>query len=376
MLTTHPSIMLGSYTWDENRLPVDEFDIRFAHLREAMNRNGWAATLVYGDAREHAALAFFTNFIPRMRWALALIPAKGEPRLFASMSSRDIPAMKTMTWIGDVKSGWEWKWFEEFCATLAAPGVLATIGWDLMTPLLFDQIDKTIADRFTLAEADKVATDARRIHRPREIALIRAAAGIARAAGKAIAERWRAGDDVESAALAGERVARDRAAQDVRTLVSRDGGRTLEPYRGRFADRPPSLLAYVAVKYLGYWAECFVSVGNSSSRAARRAVSGLDTLIAGFKPDASVSAITKGVVSSMGPQHPVLSGSLGHRVGLSLEEGDALNANASATIMSGIVYALRTGVLDEEGGVIASAMVRLREDGRLDILLRSDPEHA
>jgi hypothetical protein len=52
MLTMHPSIMLGSYLWDEDRLPRDEFDIRLAPLRDAMASNGWVAALVYGDARE------------------------------------------------------------------------------------------------------------------------------------------------------------------------------------------------------------------------------------------------------------------------------------------------------------------------------------
>jgi hypothetical protein len=195
---------------------------------------------------------------------------QGEPLLLASMSSRDMPAMHTMTWVPDVKSGWEWKWFDEFCAKLPS-GTLATIGFDLITPVLFGQVEKTVAGRFALVEADQIAADARSVHRPREIALIRAASELASAAAKRIAERWRAGDDVETAALSGERVARDMAAQDVRTLVSRDGGRTLEPYGALFDDRPASLLAYVAVKYMGYWAESFVNLLSFPSRAAQRA---------------------------------------------------------------------------------------------------------
>ena len=87
MHTVHPCIMLGSYVWDGDTLPDDEFDIRMTSLREAMAKNGWAATLVYGDAREHQALAWLTNFIPRMRWAMALVPAQGEPRVLVSVTS-------------------------------------------------------------------------------------------------------------------------------------------------------------------------------------------------------------------------------------------------------------------------------------------------
>ena len=68
-----------------------------------------SAMLVYGDAREHSDLAYFTNFIPRHRWALALLPRQGEPRLLVSMSSRDMPAQRLMTWIPDVLSAWTWE---------------------------------------------------------------------------------------------------------------------------------------------------------------------------------------------------------------------------------------------------------------------------
>jgi hypothetical protein len=374
MLTTHPSIMLGSYLWDEDRMPRDEFDIRLAPLRDAMASNGWGAVLVYGDAREHQALAYFTNFIPRMRWALALIPAQGEPLLLASMSSRDMPAMHTMTWVPDVKSGWEWKWFDEFCAKLPS-GTLATIGFDLITPVLFGQVEKTVAGRFALVEADQIAADARSVHRPREIALIRAASELASAAAKRIAERWRAGDDVETAALSGERVARDMAAQDVRTLVSRDGGRTLEPYGALFDDRPASLLAYVAVKYMGYWAESFVNLLGFPSRAAQRATAGLDVLLAGFKPDASMHDLAKSVDAAAGPQHPALGGSRGHRIGLSPHEGGGLRVEAAGLIAIQTVYALRVGTFEaESGGAVASAMAWISRSGTVHILSRHDPE--
>jgi Xaa-Pro aminopeptidase len=374
MLTTHPSIMLGSYSWDEDRLPRDEFDIRLAPLRDAMASNGWVAMLVYGDAREHQALAYFTNFIPRMRWALALFPAQGEPLLLASMSSRDMPAMHTMTWVPDVKSGWEWKWFDAFCARLPS-GMLATIGFDLMTPVLFGQVEKTIAGRFTLVEADRIAGDARSAHRPREIALICVASVRAGAAAKKIAERWRAGDDVETATLSGERVARDMAAQDVRTLVSRDGGRTLEPYGALFDDRPKSLLAYVAIKYMGYWAESFVNLLGSPSRAAERATAGLDVLLVGFKPDAAVHDLARSVDAAVGPQHPALGRSRGHRIGLSPHEGQGLHVDSAGRIAAQTVYALRVGTFEaESGGAVASAMAWISRSGTVHILSRNDPE--
>jgi Xaa-Pro aminopeptidase len=370
MLTVHPSIMLGSYLLDEDRLPTDEFDLRMQPLRDVMRDRDLTAMLVYGDAREHQTLAYFSNFIPRMRWAMALFPAQGAPRLLASMSSRDIPAMRTMTWVGDVKSGWEWKWFDSFVEGLGSSGRIGTIGFDNMTPLLHAQVEKTTAGKFDLVACDDVATKARSIQRPREIAILRDAAVLAQTAGDEIAARWRAGDDVERAALAGERVARAGAAQDVRTLVSRNGGGTLEPYAARFDDRPGRLLAYVAVKFLGYWSECFVSLGAPDD-VRRRVERGMDMLIEGLRPDASIGELAQRVSAVVGPRHPALGGSYGHRIGLSPQEGSAIVEGSRETFCGGTTYALRVG---DETGAMSSAVVVLNAIGTREILVRRNAE--
>ena len=61
-----------------------------------------------------SALAYVSNFIPRMRWGMALVPRTGEARLLCSMGTRDLPAMRTMTWIADVQSGWGPEWPKAF----------------------------------------------------------------------------------------------------------------------------------------------------------------------------------------------------------------------------------------------------------------------
>ena len=373
MLTVHPSIILGSYLWDEERLPRDEFDIRMGVIREAMAQRGWAGVLLYGDAREHGSLAWFTNFIPRMRWAMALIPAKGEPRLLASMSSRDIPAMRTMTWVPDVKSGWEWRWFDEWVPTLGEGGTLGTIGLDLMTPLLFGSVEKTLADRFKLEDGDDIVAAARVAQRPREIAILREAADIARASAGAIRDAWGKGEDIENAALAGERVARGRAVQDVRTLVSRDGGRTFQPYAARFEDRPKHLLAYVAVKYLGYWAEAYVESGAPQAQRGA-ATAALDSLIAGMTAGASLDGLAQAAQAKLGaPLHPALTGLFGRRIGLTPNEGGEIGVGRTGSIQPNTVYALHAGTLDAaQGGAIASALVLTRAQGGIEVLFRSD----
>src|SRR5579871_1395624 len=237
MRTMQPCVTIGSYTWAQDRLPNDEFGLRLDELRRAMAKHGWRAVLAYGDVREHAALAYLSNFIPRVRWGMALLPRDGDARLICAMSTRDLPAMRTLTWIADVRSGMGPEfaksfdpWFEPFRNEPSF--ALGTLGFDFMAPALSQPVRRGLGERFVLQRADDILGLALRAKRPRELTMVRASCKVLDAAVKTFAESWRKNRAPETAALDAERVARSLAAQDVRTLVSLDGGRTLVPFHG------------------------------------------------------------------------------------------------------------------------------------------------
>ncbi len=378
MQTIHPSIVIGAYTWDQDRFPRDEFQIRMAELHRAMDANGWKAALIYGDAREHSTLAYFSNFTPRLRWAMALFPREGEPRLLASMSSRDVPAMKLMTWIPDVMSGWTWETaFDPWLARFAGddPVDIGGVHLDQMRPALHGSLEKSLGNRFRLHAADNVLA-APRVLRPRERSQVREACTLARAAAETFVRGWRAGMDVEAAALAAELAARRMAAQDVRTLVSFDRGRTLSPFRGSFDVKSDPLLGYVAVKHMGYWAEVFVSGGERADGLAPHTQAALDAMVQAAAPGVAAGELHARAMAALAPHdlHPALSGSVGRRTGYSLNEGGELRADARDIFKPGEIYALHAGARDDAGGAIASAMIAITANGA-DVLLRT-PEPA
>lgn len=367
MLTVQPCLTIGSYTWAQDRLPSDEFTLRLDELRAAMDRNNWPAVLVYGDVREHAALAYLSNFIPRVRWGMALLPRDGDARLLCAMSTRDLPAMRTLTWIADVKSGMgpEWvkafdPWFERFAGD--EPLELGTIGFDIMAPALHDAVRRSLGQRFSLRRADDLAAVPPRRKRPRELTMLRASCRLMETAAKAFVETWRASGEPETAALEAERSARSLAAQDVRTLISLDGGRTLVPFAGAFEKRPGPLVGYLAVKVMGYWADMFVTVDDDAKSVARRhAEAALAALIAAMRPGARCAELYARALEALAPYslHPALSGSVGHAVGLSLNEQPQLRADADAQLVEDGVYTLQTGIADPAAGnVLLSAIVR------------------
>ena len=380
MLTMQPSVTIGSYTWAQDRLPYDEFSLRLDALHAAMDRNNWPAVLVYGDVREHAALAYLSNFIPRVRWGMALLPRNGDARLLCAMSTRDLPAMRTLTWIADVRSGMgpEWDkafdpWFERFAG--ADPQRLGTLGFDIMAPALHDAVRRSLGARFVLHRADDVAAVPPQHKRPRELTMMRASCKLVETAAKAFVDSWRNSGAPETAALDAERVARSLAAQDVRTLISLDGGRTLAPYQGRFEKKAGPLVGYLAVKLMGYWADLFVTVDERRTPALDRTERALDALIAAVRPGARTADVYAKAMQALAPSplHPALGGSVGHGIGLSLNEGPALRAVGNADLVEDGVYTLHAGIADAaSGNAIVSAIVRNTANGA-DVLARFPP---
>ena len=375
MRTVQPSIVIGSYTWDQDRLPRDEFQIRLDALHRVMVANGWQAVLIYGDAAEHAALAYFSNFTPRLRWGMALLPRQGEPRLIAAMSPRDIPATRLMTWIEDVHSEANFKdaldsWLAQF--TGSEPFGIGAARLDLMRPPLFQRLEKSLGHRFRLHAAD-AAIAACRTARPRALSLIRAASDLVQTTAGAFVKSWRGGVGIEAAALEAERTARLRTAQDVRMLTSLDGGRTFSPFRGSFEKTAKSLAAYVAVKHMGYWADTFVSAGDGITGVQRRTDTALDAMLRAARPGAKATALHGHATDTIKPctLHPVLGGSVGNRIGLSLDEGGSLTQDSHDVLAPGDVYTLHIGAHDfAEDGAFASAMIAVTDKG-YDLIHRS-----
>jgi Xaa-Pro aminopeptidase len=310
---------------------------------------------------------------------MALLPRTGDARLLCAMSTRDLPAMRTLTWIADVRSGMgpEWvnafdPWFERFKGDQAQK--LGTIGFDIMAPVLYAAVRRSLGERFALQRADDVVAIPSRRKRPRELTMIRASCKLLETAAATFAESWRGSHEPETAALDAERVARSLAAQDVRTLVSLDGGRTLLPFQGRFETCDGPLVGYLAVKVLGYWADMFVTVDDGSATAAvQQAGAALDVIITSMRPGARIDALHAKAVGALAPYklHPVLGGSIGHGIGLSLHEGPEFLASETATLAEDGVYALQVGAADAKAGnVLISAIVRVAAKGA-EVLVRS-----
>jgi hypothetical protein len=101
--------------------------------------------------------------------------------------------------------------------------------------------------------------------------------------------------------LAGERAANRRGAQDVRTLFSLDGGRTLRPFETAPEHMLDPLQVYVAVRQFGYWAEGFAVLAAAPHPCAQRAGDVLRSAVERIRPATRCDEIARGIAQAVHP---------------------------------------------------------------------------
>lgn len=357
MRTMHPVLVLGSYRMDQEWLPPDEFEERLRAVRAVMASRGWAGLIVHGNSEESALLTYLTNFYPRLRWTLALIPAAGEPRLLVAGAIRDLPAAAMLTWVKSV--GWYGaidQALPEWIAGLAAPTKgarprLGVVGTAAMRPAVFGKVMLLCRAIAEVDEADEALMPLLVRKRPREQQMIREACRILEATVAAMESAVGRGAPTTTVAIEGEARARKLQAQDVRVLFSLDGGATLQPFEVLSDTRSIPFHGYVAVRYLGYWADTFLTIGAERTPVQMAAEDVLDAVISAAVPGATgrdLAEVAAPLITPFAP-HPVTENCFGHAIGLALEDGRRLSSSSATVIEEGEFYSLRVGLTAADG---------------------------
>jgi hypothetical protein len=361
MLTPHPTLLIGPSDWDAERMPREEFTRRIAALWGADPQAERA--IVFGSSRHHAELAYFANLIPKLGPGVALLSRGGAHRLFVGDAANMIGAARPLTFIENLGT------LKDVAAGIAAGG-------SAQRSLLVGADGMPVALRRTITEAlggAEVTTDAtahvgaqmRRKSRY-ELDAIDAAVKATGVARKAMRETLMAGGGVTDVILAGERAANGAGAQDVRTLFSLDGGRTLRPFLGLVEPQVDPLMTYLAIRRFNYWAECFplFTTRPEPTRLHEKSFEALGSALSAIKAGVRTQDIGQLIAATMQPYeaHPVIAPAFAQRMGLGLDQPSHVDVGAS--FEEGEVYSLRTGATDgANGGMICSSMILVGKDG-------------
>jgi hypothetical protein len=356
MYTQHPTLLIGPSDWDESRAPKAEFHRRIAALWTAFPDA--AQAIVFGSAAHHAELAYLTHFMPKLEPGIALLTRDGQHKLLFGGGPNMIGAMKPLTFISEMAP------LNALAKLIAGWKAPLSIGGGAMSSAMRKTVDEA-----TNGSAQDATTHVQSLMRrksPGELAAIRDACSILDRVMATMRNAVGAGHDAVTTLLAGERAAIDAGVQDIRTLYSLDGGRTLRPFEAIDDRRVEPLQVYVAVRKSNYWAEGFACLSNEPQPAASLAALLLDNALSAIKPGVPLVQLSKILaVASPYRQHSVTQGAIVSTIGLSLDEA------ASANFESGEVYSVRAGLTNgADQHAIISGMIAIR-DSDADVLWRS-----
>jgi Xaa-Pro aminopeptidase len=365
MRTMHPTLLIGPADWDPVHMPRGEFETRLKMM--------WAASedavgaVVFGTSFEHGALAYLTNFMPKLEAALALIPRVGEPELLVGGGVNMIAAARPLSWIEKIKplrdAG---NAVADWAQSLPSGGRILLIGGDAMPLDMRRELDVAFASIGGIDDGTERLRRQMLLKAPLELAAIRTACGGLDRAALALRVAHKSGASVTDALLAAEHATQRGGAQDVRSLFSVDHGRTLRPFQMPMADHADTNQVYIAVRHANYWAEGFVRTSQAPDPLGARADSVLRAITSAAKPGLSCRELAQAATAARGSWrgHTMTDGVFGNAIGISLEESPILALASTATLTVGAVYSLRAGVVDGEGaGAIASAMLLITDNG-------------
>jgi hypothetical protein len=363
MQTMHPTLLIGPSDWDARQIPRSEYDERLAALWRDHESAGGA--IVYGDSRNHAALFYLTHFTPKLEGAIALIPRRGEAQMLIGGGPNMLPAAKPLTFISALaplrdaaKTAADW-------ADLNGETSLVLLGGNAMPNRLRRALNLALGSAARIEDGDAALQARMRRKSPGEMQILRASCATLDAAVAALHDAARSDKSITDCILAAEHAALERGAQDVRSLFSLDGGRTLRPFDVPIAARTDPLQAYIAVRHGGYWAEAFVRITAQHDELQTKAESVVHAMAAEAKPGTSARRLREIIEEGRGGLrvHQLADRTCGSSIGLSLDEALLLTADDPALERGGI-YSLRAGFIDAAGaGAIASAMVHVTGNG-------------
>lgn len=368
MITMTNVLKHGLTVWDRDLLPVDEYTERVRIVREAMNAAGIEVLVSLGHTTRPGNFAYFSGFVPPLGWMGVVIGREAAPILVSGGGSREIPFVKTLTSIEDLRTSRSLfhgpaEIVGEAVAELVAPGARVGVAGasDALNPATRRELGEALS-AYEVVDADALLGTIRAVKRPREVIGLRRSLDVARRAVQESLSRFAAGSTAAEALLAAEAEGRQGGGRDVRVLGDLGAG-ALAPVERLSPGRPERFTVYCAVEHLGYWGQ---AAGCSASSPIAEEALGAMVARAGASADGASLARAAAERLPGGTADVALSYGLGGGIGLDLEERPDASP-AGGEIPDGAVLALQV-ITREQGGLgAASATLRVAA-GEIELL--------
>lgn len=379
----HSVLKRGCSTWNPQELPQTEFQTRLDAVRQEMARQNLDALVIYGDNYSFADLCYLTNYFPKVRGGIAVVPRRGEISLLLNIGSRDVPFAKTLTWVEDVRASnnlgadgarlVKEKGFEK-----ARLGLMDS-GHGFPMPQLEDL--KNGLPQASWSGCDGMIQPMRLKKTARELAAMREAGRVLREICMGAADLVRAGRKEYEVVADIDRLARDQGAEDIRILAG--AARLNPPSFKQSAAISGHWAVYLAVQHERYWAEAgrtFILSDDARLKTAYIKVQEIvHGMAAGLKPGAAVAAIDASARRALGEFHKSASiYGLANGIGLNQWEAPFFNEDdarlvgaasvGAATLDENMTLALRVAFESDGKLVLFGGSFEVTADGAKSIL--------
>lgn len=300
----HSVLKRGCSTWDKQQMPQAEFESRLEAVRREMAQQGLDALVIYGDNYAFADLCYLTNYFPKVRGGIGVVPRQGPISLLLNIGSRDVPFAKSLTWVEDVRASNQVG--RDGAALLKEKGFakakvgLVDSGQGLPLPQLEEMKDALPEVEWEASHS--MLLSMRRKKSARELAALRAA-------GRALKEIC---EDARAFVKQGrkeyeiiadiDRVARNKGVEDIRIMA---GEKRLQPPSSKnSAGMGNHWAVYLAIQHERYWVEAgrtFILAGDLNLLSAyQKAQEVVDQMAAQLQPGNAVAAIDESARKQLG----------------------------------------------------------------------------
>jgi Xaa-Pro aminopeptidase len=366
IFSRHSVLKRGCSTWDKQQMPEEEYQGRLEVVRQQMDQQGLDALVIYGDNYSFADLCYLTNYFPKVRGGIAVVPRNGAISLLLNIGSRDVPFAKTLTWIEDVRASNQVgadgaKLLKEKGFEKARLGLVDS-GQGFPLPQLEEM--KSALPQVTWQDLHSLLQPMRLRKTARELAAMGEAGRLLREICQGAMSVIKPGRKEYEIVADIDRLARNKGAEDIRILA---GEKRLNPPSFKQAASIGSHWAvYFAVQHERYWAEAgrtyFVANDMKAQSAYGKAQEIVAAMAQQLKPNGAVAAIDETARKALGEFYATASlYGIANGIGLNqweapfLSEGDAREVGASfvgaTTLNEDMTLALRV-IIESQGKIV------------------------
>jgi Xaa-Pro aminopeptidase len=379
----HSVLKRGCSTWDPKEVPQAEFQTRLDALRREVARQDLDALVIYGDNYSFADLCYLTNYFPKVRGGIAVVPRVGAVSLLLNIGSRDVPFAKTLTWVEDVRASNNVgadgaKLLKEKRLETAKIGLMDS-GKGFPLPQLEEM--KAALPNVTWHACDPLMVSHRLTKHPVELEAMRAAGRLLNTVCSEVGRFIKPGRKEYEIVADIDRLARDHGAEDIRILAGET--RLNPPSFKRAAALRNHWAVYLAVQHERYWCEAgrtFILDNNAKLQSAYDgAQKAIAQMASESKPGGAVAAVGEAGRRALGEFYATaLMYGLANGIGLNqweapfLNESDAHEVGAegigTTILVEHMTLALRAGFQTEGRMILFGDSFEVTADGAKSLL--------